>query len=199
MKIRSVVIVGVAARAFPWDPEDEIWAINRAGVMYPNAARWFHLHGPEHIKAAEGWEHFDWLKRRAKPQFDSTGVVRPRCAVYTPRGESQVPGSIAFPYREVCADLEFDDPETWGDDSLEPHLHNSFPLLIALAVMEGATSITLDGVQFGYDRPAEAWAIPAIEFHLGRAMGKGITVRVPQGSGLMVPHHLYGLAGPGSI
>jgi hypothetical protein len=200
---RSVVIVGVAARAFQWAPDDEVWAVNRAGMMYPRSrlARWFHLHGPQHILAAEGAEHLDWLKWTARPRFTSTGVVEPLPVVYTPRGEEQVPGSHPFPYRALLEDLgaELDPELDFGPDWQWPHMHNSFPLLIALAVMEGVAAITLDGVQFGYDRPAEAWAIPAIEWHLGRAAGKGIAVRVPLGSGLMVPHHLYGLAGPGSI
>jgi hypothetical protein len=188
--VKSIVIVGVAARSFRWAPDDEVWVINRAGAFYSDLEwhRWFHLHGPDHIRAAEGPDHLAHLIHTANYR-----------TVYTPRGEEQVPGSLAFPYARILESMHVEaDPATCELLTI-PHFHNSFPLLIAFAVLEGATRITLDGVQFGYDKPTEQWAVAAIEFHLGRAVGLGVSVRVPHGSGLMTPHHLYGLAGPGCI
>jgi len=199
-----VVIVGVAARAFQWDEADEPWMVNRAPVMYPllprqylGRARWFHLHGPEHILAAEGPLQIENLKAAA-----AEGTYR----VYMPK--AYYPGVIPFPYDKVIADTQahvqklHSSGEAYSVDRGlfgVHHLHNSFPLLIAFAILEGATHIVMDGVQFGPDKPAEQWAVPAIEWQLGRAAGKGIKVSVPLGSGLMEPHHIYGLEGPGCV
>lgn len=202
-----VVIVGVAARAFEWDDDDEVWFINRAAVMYTtkldewqgfrHPPRWFHLHGPEHILAAEGPGQIESLKAVA-----AAGTYR----VYMPK--AYYPGVIPFPYDQVIADTQahiqklHSSGEPYSVDRGlfgVPHLHNSFPLLIAFAILEGATHIVMDGVQFGPDKPAEQWAVPAIEWQLGRAAGKGIKVSVPLGSGLMEPHHIYGLEGPGCV
>lgn len=182
-RVLNVVIVGLAARSFAWAPKDEVWLINAAALFYDRCDRWFHLHGMEHIKMVGRRSEVDMLEHVASEL--------PRAKVYTPRGKPK--GTMAFPYAKVIRSCGFDPAAS------PPHFHNSFPILIAYAVLEGATSITLDGVQFGYDKPAEAWVIPAIEWHLGRAAGLGIKVRVPLGSGLMEPHHVYGLEGPGSI
>ena len=184
-KKKSIVIVGLGARSFEWLSTDEVWVISSAALVdLPERwHRWFHLHGIEHIRAVAHLREIDWLENSLS-EF-------PGKRVYTPRGKPK--GTLAFPYSKVIRSCGFSPTAT------PPHFHNSFPILIAYAVLEGATSITLDGVQFGYDKPAEAWVIPAIEWHLGRAVGLGIKVRVPLGSGLMESHHVYGLEGPGSI
>lgn len=175
----KVVIVGQGPRSFDHPEDHEVWVIN--GPRFP--PRWdrlFQLHGRDHIVHKHGDGFFEF----------TMGTIEPPKRLYTTRTYPDFPAE-RFPLERVVAAA--------GD-----YLTNSFPLVIAFAVMEGATEIILDGViwaggaaQWG---AGEGWAVPCTEYHIGRARALGVKVTVPPGCGLFIGSEwVYGFEGPGAV
>ena len=181
----SVVIVGQAPRSFTHHPSHEVWVVNGPRVP-PRWDRLFQLHGLDHIRQVDRdgalWElltHVDQLGGQ-------------RLVMY--RACDELPAAERYPLTEVIDSLP----------AHRPYLTGSFALTIALAVHEGFRRIILDGVQFwgslDHWSAGEAWAVPCIEYHIGRAEARGIDVQVPEGSGLFRhDNFVYGFEGPGSV
>lgn len=191
--MRRVVIVGCAARSIEWPADAKVWVINGAGRMYidhvgvparsrPRWHRWYHLHGPEHIRTKDGPYALEDLQRAAA-SADEWGVrvVMPKACF---------PGVEACPYDALTARF---------GQQVGRYLTSSVAILPALAIIEGFEEIILDGMQYGQDEPSEAWAVRCVEFWLGVAVGCGIKVTVPPGQGIMECDHVYGLEGPGCV
>ena len=175
----KVVILGVAPRAFEHPDDAEVWVIN-GPRMPPRWDRLFQLHGLDHIEHKHGREFLHRLARVGPPQ-----------RLYMTRQ-----------YEDIQAAERLDIEQL--KDEVGGYLTSSFPIAIALAVQEGATEIVLDGVMWA-GGPAqwgagEGWAVPCIEYHLGRAAAQGVKVRVPSGCGLFAhSDFVYGFEGPGSV
>lgn len=176
----KVVIMGQGPRAFEHPEDAEVWVVN--GPRLP--LRWdrlFQLHGLDHIQ-------------HKHPEFYRDTLLYhhyPGQRIFMTRTHQTVPAAEPFPIEAVKAAA--------GD-----YLTSSFPLLIALAVLEGATEIILDGVMWA-GGPAqwgagEGWAVPCVEYHIGRARALGVKVTAPPGCGLFQQSNfVYGFEGPGSV
>lgn len=177
-----VLIVGQAD--FAADPSDprhpnrnlhgrEVWVIN--GPRFP--ATWhrlFQLHGTEHLCARHGHAFVELL-----------GRIAPPLRLYMTEARASIPHAEVFPVEEAR--------RRFGD-----YFTGSFPYAIALAIMEGARSIALEGIDF---RENEQWAVPCIEHFLGIAVGAGIEVQVPEDRGIFGPGPWgprYGFEGAGA-
>lgn len=181
----KVIIAGCAPRSFEWPEGFEVWGLNACRDPEDRASRWFHLHGPDHIEDRHPGEcrgGLEFLRRLAQ-----------RIPVYVPGGVlHHVPGAKLFPYSELT--------ERFGS-----YFNSSFALLVAFAVLEGAEEIWLDGVRYGTATELaglEDWSVPCLEHHLGIAIGRGVKVRTPPGSGLLGSawgSQLYGYEGPGAV
>jgi len=208
--MKRVVIVGCAARSIEWPEDAQVWVINQAGRMYidppisyqpvfgadpscvraglptrlvrPRWHRWYHLHGPEHIRTKDGPNALADVRLAAETAaMLGIRVIMPK-AYY--------PGVEAFPYDALTARF---------GQQVGRYLTSSVAILPALAIIEGFEEIILDGMQYGQDEPSEAWAVRCVEFWLGVAVGCGIKVTVPPGQGIMECDHVYGLEGPGCV
>lgn len=179
-----LTIVGQAPRSFPLPPTGDVWVIN--GPRAPE--RWdvlLQLHGLDHIRRVDDDGRIDRLMRLASEPDR-------RLIMFDPPDE--YPMAEQYPLKNVLAGLP---PE-------RPYLTGSFALALAWALYEGYGRITLDGVQFwgslDHWSPGEAWAVPCIEYHIGRLEALGREVRVPEGSGLFRHgENVYGYTGPGSV
>lgn len=175
----KVVILGVAPRAFEHPGDAEVWVIN-GPRMPPRWDRLFQLHGRDHLEHKHGTEFIWQLARISSPR-----------RLYMTETYYDIPAAERLDIERLKAEV--------GD-----YLTSSFPIAIALAVLEGATEIVLDGVMWA-GGPAqwgagEGWAVPCIEYHLGRAAALGVKVRVPKGCGLFAhSDFVYGFEGPGAI
>lgn len=178
----KVVILGTGPRAFEHPQDHEVWVIN--GPRLP--LRWdrlFQLHGLDHI-AHKHPGFIDILQTiHAPKRLYMTREYRGH--VYS------IPAAERFPLEDV--------KKAAGD-----YLTSSFPLVLTFAALQGATEILLDGVMWS-GGPAqwgagEGWAVPCIEYHIGRLRTLGIRVTVPPGCGLFAhSNFVYGFEGPGSV
>lgn len=175
----KVVILGCAPRSFEHPSDAEVWVVN--GPRLPKAwDRLFQLHGLDHI------EH-------KHPGFiDKLAAVTAPQRLYMTRTYEHIPAAERFPIEAVR--------ESAGD-----YLNNSFPMLMEFARLEGATEIIFDGVMWvGGGQPqwgaGEGWAIPCVEYHIGRLRALGVKITVPPGSGLFSSSgFIYGFEGPGAV
>lgn len=187
----KVIILGCAPRSFAHSPYSEVWVVN-GPRMPPRWDRLFQLHGLDHLEHKHGWGFLELLETIQAPhRLYMTREYRDQVWNERLGRPFSIPAAERFPIEQVKAAA--------GD-----YLTNSFPMLIAYAVMEGATEITLDGVMWT-GGPAqwgagEGWAVPCVEYHLGRAAALGVKVRVPPGCGLFAQRDfVYGFEGPGSV
>lgn len=175
----KVVILGCAPRAFDHPADAEVWVVNGPRTP-PRWDRFFQLHGLDHLEHKHGSGFVDWL-----------ALIRPPKRLYMSEAHGIIPAAERLPIERIKLEA--------GD-----YLTSSFPIVIAFAVMEGATEIILDGVMWS-GGPAqwgagEGWAVPCVEYHLGRAYGLGVGFRYPPGCGLFAHREfVYGFEGPGSI
>ena len=186
-----VVILGCAPRSFEHPDDAEVWVIN--GPRLPQ--RWdrlFQLHGIDHIEHKHGAAYLYELAQIQPPRrlYMTRDYREPLTGPgwFLPRG---IPAAEALPIGRI-------------KEQASDYLTNSFPIAIAWAVMEGATEIILDGVMWSGGSAqwgaGEGWAVPCVEYHLGRAAALGVKVRVPPGCGLFAnSSFVYGFEGPGSI
>lgn len=181
MRNPKVVIVGQGPRSFQHPEDAEVWVIN--GPRLP--PRWdvlFQLHGPDHIEHKHGYDvEFMRLLGSIRPQRQRLLMTEAHGRFLSERLPIEV-------IKRQCGS----------------YLTGSFAIAIAYATMCGFEEIILDGVMFAGGAAqwgaGEGWAVPCIEYHLGRAVGLGIRVTVPPGCGLFEHgHFVYGFEGPGSV
>lgn len=183
----AVVIVGQGPRSIEHPDDAEVWVINGPRTP-PRWDRLFQLHGVDHIHQVDTDGKIWALMTAATKEPGRRLVMYPGAASTEGLGHAE-----AYPLHEILM----------GRGNRQ-YLTGSFALAIALAVHEGFTEIDLDGVQFfgtlDHWGPGEAWAVPCIEYHIGRAEALGIMVDVPEGSGLFRhADFVYGFTGPGSV
>lgn len=185
----KVVILACAPRSFEHPADAEVWVIN--GPRLPE--RWdrlFQLHGLDHIEN----KHRDFLRDLAvisAPQrlYMTRTYREPIEDPYLPEG---IPAAERFPIERL-------------KEAAGSYLTSSLPIVLAFAVMEGATEVTFDGLMYAGGGDAqwgasEGWARPCLEYHIGRARALGVKVTVPPGCGLFShSEFVYGFEGPGSV
>ena len=171
---KKLAIIGFStatSRPNPWpDAETEVWGFNELYRVYDPTlyrfTRWFELHIRSYFANPEWHAHALFLNRLL-----DLGVT-----VYLPKRDAAVIRSKFYPRAKVAA--------------LSPHgeYHaGSFDWMVALAIAEGFTEITLYGVDFaGGGEPISARA--CLEYWLGVAEGRGIVTRVVGGDVFRIFH-----------
>lgn len=137
------------------DPAYEIWGMNNAYLHLKRADRWFELHSEDQY----GWdlrrpgEHVEWLRRFKGP-------------LYLINARTDMPNSISYPYDDVIG-------------CVGPYLTSGPALMLGFAMLEGFRHISIFGIDLA-THTEYADQKPGFEFLLGMAMGREITVELPQ-------------------
>jgi hypothetical protein len=153
------------------DPSWEIWGCNSLWRCCSDSEglfrgdRWFEMH-PMEVQTAE---ELELIQRCPIP-------------IYTLKDEtSHAPNSVRFPLEKL--------------QKLFPREYYTctFAYQIALAIAEGFSEIGLFGCELGYGTPRERLVEkPCVEFWLGVAWARGITIHLPDNSGLASHKYPYG-------
>lgn len=168
---RKIAIVGYtdSRHEAPYgDSSWEMWGLNNLHTQVtaeqsPAFTRWYDLHDRATIERDE--RHVEWLKTTTLPVY-----------VWTPSPEW--PTSIEFPRRELI--------ERFGR-----YFTNSISWMIAHAILEGATTIAVYGVDMAQSTEYSAQR-PSCEYFLGLAAGLGIEIIIAETSDLLKTAVLYG-------
>lgn len=168
---RKVAIIGYtdSRHEAPYgDPSWEMWGLNNLHLQVtpeqmPSFTRWYDLHDRRTIDADE--QHVAWLKQAPVP-------------VYVWATSDAWPTAVEFPRRDVL-------------DRFGGYFTNSISWMIAHAIMEGATTIGVWGVDMAQSSEYSAQR-PSCEYFLGVARGMGIDVIVADTSDLLKTATLYG-------
>lgn len=169
---RKIAIMGKSPstqQAAPFGDESwEIWTLFnmvQCGEV-PRFDRHFELHPLEWFRDKAEHDYYKWLcSVRDKP-------------VYLIRSDEEVPAGVLYPKDEIV-------------DRFGRYFTNTVSWMIALAIHEGATHISLWGVDMAQDTE---YAIqrPSCEYFIGVAVGAGIEVEIPDASDLLKTRVLYG-------
>ena len=163
---KKVAIIGAGdyRKYAPWnDPEWECWGINEIGQ--PRATRWFELHP----MTVQNERELAWLAQCPT-------------ACYLLERDPRVPAGVRYPLERIM--------EKTGGRS---YFTCSFAFEIALALLEGFEEIGLWGVDLDLGTQRERLVEkPCVEYWLGLAEGRGVTVTLPPGATLLQRPWLYG-------
>jgi hypothetical protein len=168
---RKIAIVGYtdSRHDAPYgDPTWELWGLNNLHVQVPaeqfsSFTRWYDLHDRATIERDE--RHVEWLKATTLPVY-----------VWTPSLEW--PTSVEFPRTELL-------------DRFGRYFTNSISWMLAHAILEGATTIAVYGVDMAQSTEYSAQR-PSCEYFLGLAKGLGIEIIIAETSDLLKTAVLYG-------
>ena len=164
---KKIAIVGFteSKRFVPWDDlEWEVWGCNNLHLTgLPRYNRWYDLHDLATIRSDT--EHVAWLTTTKVP-------------VYMWEPQSEWPTSIALPKSTLV--------ERFGS-----YFTNSISWMIAHAILEGATTIGVYGVDMAQGTEYAAQR-PSCEYFLGLARGMGIEIIIPETSDLLKSAAMYG-------
>lgn len=172
--MKKLAIVGTAPSSInqaPFnDPDHEIWILNGVYSLIDlpgitNITRHFEIHSLNVIKQMPNG-YFDWLSTTTIPAYMQE--------VYP-----EVPASAKYPLAEVLAMFP------------RRYFTNSISYMIALAVYEGYTDISLYGVDMAQDTEY-AEQRPSCEYMIGYCEGKGINFYLPIESDLLKTPFIYG-------
>lgn len=181
----KVAIVGFASSsrdAAPYDdPSYEIWGLNQLyGYMPRRAERWFEIHLPEIFTAdiVPDTDYLAWQRECPIP-------------LYMIDVDPSIPNSVRYPRERVLA--HFSD----GGDPLR-YVTSTPAWMLMLAIEEGFKHIAFYGIDLvvGIEYQAQK---TCLEFYLGWAFAKGITVELPKTSALLKSRWLYGYDNPHEI
>jgi hypothetical protein len=143
------------------DPSWSIWGCNGTWAIAPRLDRLFDLHAPwiHEFEMRRPAGHVAWMQQFSGP-------------IYLIDARADIPTSRAYPLAEVVQHLG------------RPYLTSSISMMLALAIMEGATEIGLYGIEM---QTASEYADqrPGLEYLLGRAEERGITITLPDGCNIL--------------
>jgi len=183
----KVAIVGFTDHremAMKLDDSFEIWGLNELYryMPIPRFHRWFEIHGREYLCAdAEGQKHIEDLK----------SVLGP-IPIYMQRHHEDIPGSVRFPIQELIEHFG-------GAQAVGANYFTNCPAeMIAFAIAMGYREIHVYGVDMAQDSEYGTQR-PCCEYWLGRALGMGIKVYVPDLSDLLKTVGTYGYEDAGSV
>lgn len=146
---------------------DEVWAINALGDVLA-CDRVFHMDDVriQEVRAAALPKSniaamLSWLRTHPGP-------------IYTSRLHPDYPGLVEFPLEAVLNDLGF------------PYFNSTAAYAVALAIHEGASTISLFGIDYTYANAHSAeQGRGCVEFWLGLAYQRGIEINVSEASSLL--------------
>jgi hypothetical protein len=183
---KTVAFVGMAVSSCalaPFeDPDVEIWALNEMHnwKWLKRADRWFQIHATQlwqrDLAKRNVYGHREWLK--------SNPLDIP---IYMQYWNEEVPRSIAYPLREVCAKV-FKNVRR-GDDKLK-YFTSTFAYMMGIALLEEFDRVEL----YGFEMAANDEYIEqkgCAEFWIGLAMGLGVEIYLPPNC-LLLFSNLYG-------
>lgn len=159
----KVAVIGLSPSTHdlaPWGyPEWKKWGLPWDEGYWPRMDRLFEMHDMRLLKS----EH----SRRRHGYFDR---LRECETLYMQNETDEVPNAIRYPFEEVAKTTGY-------------YWNSSIAYAMALAIHEGASEIGIYGVdmkgddEYGYQKPN-------MEYLIGLARGKGITVSIPDASPL---------------
>ena len=183
----KVAIVGFTDHremAMQLDDSFEVWGLNELYryMEIPKFHRWFEIHGREYLSVdAEGKKHIEDLK----------SVLGP-IPIYMQKHHGDIPGSVRFPIQELIEHFG-------GQGAIGANYFTNCPAeMIAFAIALGFEEIHVYGVDMAQDSEYGTQR-PCCEYWLGRAMGAGIKVFVPDLSDLLKCVGTYGYEDSGSV
>lgn len=168
------------------DLEWEIWTLGNAAMPQPEGSgvqkgaltlpRWdrlFELHDLDEKRAIWPQAYFDWLAiDHGKP------IIIGQPSDYVPHG-------IVYPWQQVFKEFG-------------KYFNNSISEMIAIALLEGVTHLSLYGVDMAQSdpvlhqgNPEYQHQRPSCEYMLGVAKGRGVEVFVPDASDLLKCARVY--------
>lgn len=175
---KRVALVGFASsyKQAPFKDETvEIWGLNELWRYLPRWTRWFEMH-PRAVFGSEGDRgqaaHVAWMQTQD-----------PSKPIYMIQPQPDIPGSVAYPLADMAARFFPGEPI--------PYFTSTISYMLALAIAEGFTEISLYGIDLAADKEY-AFERPAAEYLIGVARGRGITVTIAAGSALLKTDRLYG-------
>lgn len=183
--MKKVAIVGYtpSRELAPFnDPSWEIWGLNDLYRFVPRYDRWFEFHG----KHRDGYIHnpkpgrLPWQEVKAQ-------LATMQCPVYLQDVVPEIPNSVKFPLEEILNEFG----QYFLDKKYAKYFTNSVSFMLALAIYEKYDEIHVYGVdmatssEYGHQRPS-------CEFWLGVAIGRGITIHVPEEADLLKSRFMYG-------
>jgi len=203
VKVKKIAICGCSDSKdmAPFkDASWEIWGVNNLFHHIPRYDRWFEIHNLTRNDKGE------WM-RRGQANFRGQDInayvkdlAKMKCPVYMQRHWDDIPTSTVYPLSEVKKRFGSilgwygdKDPVGLSEDQINRRLYgtNTVTYMILMAILEGAQSIGVWGVdmavdsEYHYQRPSCEWA-------LGIAQGMGIKVYIPAEADLLKTVHLYG-------
>lgn len=179
MKVAILGTIPYSKMQAPFDDHEwEIWVCspgNRDGVI-PRVTRWFELHGLDDIKGPENadWNkpYFDWLNRQTFPVYmQEPNDLLPQCRIFPQKGWLREFGN-------------------WGRMAAT----SSISLMIGFAIMQGATTIGVFGVDMQADEEQYTLQKAGCQIMMQLAKDRGIEVVVPLSSCLSCMPPFYGYA-----
>ena len=153
----------------------ELWGFNGSDRLVDKSnkhrsryTRWYELHSREKFEA----------------DGDVDNMAQADCRVILQQPHPGVPSSEAFPIEEVKALLIY------------PYITNSITMMIVHAILDGFEEIALFGIDMAIrmgDGPSElSEQRPSVEYALGIAVGRGLSVVIPDACDLLKTDVIYG-------
>jgi hypothetical protein len=167
---KKVAIVGFATSSrelAPFDdPDYEIWTLNQLYRHVPRSSRHFDIHLEWEKDNVEGTDHRGWIKECGVP-------------CYMVNADPDLPTSVRYPIEDVLKMAGLD------------YFTSTIAFEVGLAMLLEFEEIALYGIDLivGSEYSEQK---ACLEFWLGMAHAKGITVRIPPQSALLTQSHRYG-------
>ena len=209
---KKIAVVGFAASTrsmAPFDdPSYELWGLNQLYRHIPRASRWFDIHANWREDNVEGTDHPGWLAASGMPVYMSTREPSIPTAVNYPlaRVIERVAGCDYFTstvaFMLGAAILEIDeqvdaDVETLhqridaGDDEAAAIARHPGKLLAWTKDRYSEREIAIFGIDLIVGTEYD-FQKACVEYMLGLANARGITVRIPPQSALLKQRWRYG-------
>lgn len=170
-KRKKFAIVGFSESSRHLAPyDDDEWCINAMNQLYRHIPRgdvWWEMHTRGDFLADQvpGTDYLKWLKECPIP-------------VYMIEKFADIPSAVRFPIEDAVSNF--------GD-----YYYSTISYMIALAIMEGFTTIGIWGVDLSHDSEYE-YQKPSAEYLLGVARGLGIDLVIAPQSALLKGMYRYG-------
>lgn len=177
----KVAMVGFASStrdAAPFDdPTYEVWGLNQLYRYTPRADRWFEIHTREVFEKdlVRDTDYVGWLRAAPMP-------------VYMTQTHPDIPMSVRYPAERIMAAFS----------SGRDYFTSTPSFMVALALLEGFTTIGVYGIDLIVGREYE-FEKCCMEYWLGVAQGRGVTLEIPTEAALLKQTHRYGYQDSGSF
>lgn len=182
-KRKKVCLVGYAenSRHLAWydDPDCEIWGVNQVYRFIPRIDRNFQIHRDwsDSTKWAPNTDQRQWIADAPIPTYMIDHIP-------------SLPNSVAYPLARVREELGL--AGTPGDPgSGLDYFTSSIAYMYALAIAEGFEEIGIYGIDLIIGREY-FFEKACVEFYMGLAHGRGVSIHRPENSALLWQSHRYG-------